>query len=275
MRYTTHIANLDLAWQVYQSGSLRAAANAVGLSHTTLGRRIRKLEADLSLSLFIRHGRQIRPTDAAAQLLPKYFERIQAIHDVLHEDHLAREHAAIHIDAALLGLFPKATEALTQLRKAQPTLQCVLTDSTRAHLELRSLEQSCDGDRNGMDLTWAVVAHAHLRYDLQYETLFVPADAPMTPRMALIQHRHIERLPDVQAVIAAVKSQLGLGWMPINTGLMEQCLTEASCETERVRQRVILALRGEHAHNRAHQQCQITLRHALRKISDQCLAECG
>lgn len=274
MRYTTHIANLDLAWQVYQSGSLRAAANAVGLSHTTLGRRIRKLEADLSLSLFIRHGRQMRPTNTAAQLLPKYFERIQAIHDVLHEDHLARENGAIHIDAALLRLFPEASSVLTHLRKAQPTLHYVLTDSARAHLELRCIEQPDSGHQEGIDLAWAVVAHAHLRYDLQYETLFVPADAPMTPRMALIQYRHIERLPDVQAVIAAVKSQLGLGWMPINTGLMEQCFTEASGETERVRQRVILALGGDKAHSQAHQKCQITLARRLRTISDQRLAEC-
>ena len=274
MRYTTHIANLDLAWQVYQSGSLRAAANAVGLSHTTLGRRIRKLEADLSLSLFIRHGRYMRPTDTAARLLPKYFERIQAIHDVLHEDHLARKHAAIHIDAALLRLFPEASLVLTHLRKTQPTLHYVLTDSARAHLELRSIEQSDTDHREEMDLAWAVVAHAHLRYDLQYETLFIPADAPVTPRMALIQYRHVERLPDVQAVIAAVKSQLGLGWMPINTGLMEHCLTEASCETERVQQRVVLALAGEKAQSHAHQQCQIALARRLRKISNQCLAEC-
>jgi len=55
---------------VAEAGSLTAAARQIGLSQPTLGRHIRALEAQLGQPLFTRAADGLRPTDAAADLLP-------------------------------------------------------------------------------------------------------------------------------------------------------------------------------------------------------------
>ncbi len=278
MLYSTHIPNLDLAWQVYRSGSLRAAAESVGLSHTTLGRRIRKLESDLSISLFTRHGRKIRPTPTADSLLPKYFERIQALQDEMHDDYQARTREAIRIDAALVSLFPGLITAITTLRQQHPTEHYVLTDTSRANLSLSHFgsQHSQSGKApQQANLVWAIVAHRSLRYDLRKETLFTTANAPSIPRIALVQYGHVERLPSIHAVLSATQAQLGLGWIPINSGLLNDSLTEASGEHERIHQPITLELTGDNAEIASHQRCQMRLMHALKQISNQSLTESG
>lgn len=278
MLYSTHIPNLDLAWQVYRSGSLRAAAESVGLSHTTLGRRIRKLESDLSICLFTRHGRKIRPTPTADSLLPKYFERIQALQDEMHDDHQARTREAIRIDATLLSLFPGLMTAITTLRRQHPIEHYVLTDTSRANLRLSyfgSTPTQLEPASRQASLVWAITAHRNLRYDLRKETLFTTTDAPRIPRIALVQYGHIERLPSIHAVLSATQAQLGLGWMPINSGLLDHNLTEASGEHERTHQPITLELTGDSATIPTHRQCRRRLMHALTQISNQSLAESG
>src|SRR5262245_26403028 len=64
-------------WELYRSflavhreGSLSAAARALGLTQPTIGRHIDALEAALDTSLFTRSGHGLRPTTAAAALVP-------------------------------------------------------------------------------------------------------------------------------------------------------------------------------------------------------------
>lgn len=277
MRYAAHIANLDLAWQVYCSGSMRAAADAVGLSHTTLGRRIRKLESDLSMSLFIRQGRKIEPTATAKALLPKYYEQVQVLQDTLHDEQQARMQEAIRVESALIALYPALSDVLTHLRHENPLIHYGLADSSRANIRLiearmQVVNQNTD---DALCLYWSVVAHPNLRYDLIRQTLFVCSESPPFGGADLIEVERVERVPSIHDVLTAVKSQLGLGWLPMNTGLMDQTITEASCERERIPQWLTLTLQPDNENNRTHQDCRDRLHQVMQTVSDQCLTECG
>lgn len=62
-------------WQAFlavaDTGSLSAAAVRLGLTQPTLGRQIKRLEADLGLSLFTRVARGLIPTETAQMLIPR------------------------------------------------------------------------------------------------------------------------------------------------------------------------------------------------------------
>ncbi|WP_296710141.1 LysR family transcriptional regulator [Rhodoblastus sp.] len=56
---------------IAERGSFQRAATHLNLSQTALSHRIRKLEADLGVKLFMRTTRQVSLTPAGAELLPK------------------------------------------------------------------------------------------------------------------------------------------------------------------------------------------------------------
>lgn len=63
--------DLHAAYQVAQSGSLSRAGQALGVNHSTVLRRINRLEEQLGLRLFLRHQRGYRLTDAGQLLLER------------------------------------------------------------------------------------------------------------------------------------------------------------------------------------------------------------
>lgn len=67
--------------QVASAGSVSRAAQELRLAQPALSRQIQKLEHELGVSLFARHGRGVRLTSAGSQLL----ERAEAIVQLVHE----------------------------------------------------------------------------------------------------------------------------------------------------------------------------------------------
>ncbi|MEQ9074546.1 MAG: LysR family transcriptional regulator [Sandaracinaceae bacterium] len=65
-----------------RAGSLSGAAKALGVDHTTVGRRVDALEAALSLRLFTRSRRGIVPTADAERLLDSFRRVEEAVHAV-------------------------------------------------------------------------------------------------------------------------------------------------------------------------------------------------
>ena len=63
--------DLHAAYQVARSGSLSRARQALGVNHSTVLRRINRLEEQLGLRLFLRHQRGYRLTDAGQLLLER------------------------------------------------------------------------------------------------------------------------------------------------------------------------------------------------------------
>ncbi|WP_221793433.1 LysR family transcriptional regulator [Oceanobacter mangrovi] len=69
--------DLHIAYRVAEAGTLSAAAERLGLNHSTLLRRISRLEQQLGTRLFIRHQRGYQLTDAGQLML----ERMQPVAD--------------------------------------------------------------------------------------------------------------------------------------------------------------------------------------------------
>jgi DNA-binding transcriptional LysR family regulator len=61
--------DIRIAWEVARNGTLSGAAQALGIHHATVMRRIDGLEARLGVKLFQRHARGYTPTEAGADLL--------------------------------------------------------------------------------------------------------------------------------------------------------------------------------------------------------------
>ena len=70
---------------VLQTGSLSAAARALGLTQPTLGRHIEQLETALGQPLFTRSPQGLRPTDLALRLAPSLEAMGQAAEAVVRE----------------------------------------------------------------------------------------------------------------------------------------------------------------------------------------------
>ena len=68
--------DLRLFLSVSRSGSFVASARRLGLNHTTLARRLTKLEQQLGARLFDRSPRGVQPTKAGAELL-QHAERVE------------------------------------------------------------------------------------------------------------------------------------------------------------------------------------------------------
>jgi DNA-binding transcriptional LysR family regulator len=71
LKASMDILGLQAFIQIAQSGSFRQAAVAMNLSQTALSHRIKKLEADIGLSLFQRTTRTLTLTRAGQELFPK------------------------------------------------------------------------------------------------------------------------------------------------------------------------------------------------------------
>jgi LysR family nitrogen assimilation transcriptional regulator len=67
---------------VAESGSLSKAASTVGVGQPALSRQIRKLEAELGVQLFYRHGRGIRVTEEGAQFRESILPLLQHLSQV-------------------------------------------------------------------------------------------------------------------------------------------------------------------------------------------------
>ncbi|MGB1090757.1 MAG: LysR family transcriptional regulator [Oceanobacter sp.] len=64
-----HWDDLRVAWLVAETGSLTRAADQLGLNHSTVLRRVGRLEESLGAKLFIRHQRGYQLTDAGQLML--------------------------------------------------------------------------------------------------------------------------------------------------------------------------------------------------------------
>ena len=119
---------------VAETGSLSAAARALGLSQPTLGRHIRTLENDLGTDLFHRHARGLQLSPSGHSLLPM----AQAIRDRINEISVmvAGQSQAlegtVRITASVFASHHVLPPILARIRQAEPTIQLELvpTDSS-------------------------------------------------------------------------------------------------------------------------------------------------
>lgn len=82
-------------------GSIRAAAEKLGMNPSVISRQIAQLEADLAIPLLDRHGRGVKPTEAG-QLLVDYFRQYRSNQqDIVAKIDEIRGIARGHVDLVL------------------------------------------------------------------------------------------------------------------------------------------------------------------------------
>lgn len=163
-----------------QAKSLAGTARALGVEHTTVGRRLNALERALGAPVFIRGPDGLRLTALAERLLPLGEEVLRAVRAL--EDAVASDNVKVRL-AVPSGFTALITQHLTRLRRDAPEVSLELLSGSKpvdlkkgeAELALR-LGPITDLDlvaQNVGDAGWALYAA---------ETYLARRGAPPDPR---------------------------------------------------------------------------------------------
>src|SRR5215210_5087596 len=89
-----------------EHGSFSAAAESLHMAQPSLSEQIRRLEAELGVSLFARTGRRLELTEAGRLLLPQAERTLAAAHEAAESVREVRELAAGTATFGTLGNAP-------------------------------------------------------------------------------------------------------------------------------------------------------------------------
>jgi LysR family transcriptional regulator, glycine cleavage system transcriptional activator len=125
------LANLETVCIVAHAGSLSAAAEAAGLTHSAISRRVASIENWLGFPLFERHGRGVRLTPDGQRFVGR-LEQAFAIIDRAADQWRAQRGAEV-VRLSLLPSFAKLwfLERLAALEQGAPRLRIQLQIETR------------------------------------------------------------------------------------------------------------------------------------------------
>lgn len=132
--------------RVARAGSVSRAAEELRLAQPALSRQISKLERELGVSLFARHGRGVRLSAAGSLLL----ERAEAILHLVHETREEiREDRSLSSGRVTLGVPPAAGRLLippfvAQFQKAWPNITLHMREGVTSSLQEWLLEKRID-----------------------------------------------------------------------------------------------------------------------------------
>lgn len=114
--------------EALRAGSLAGAARALGVEHTTVGRRLGALERALGASLVVRGSDGLRPTAVALAVVPLLEDVERAV--VALRD-LVRTRASHVRLATPSGFAPYFTRAIVDLRERRPDISIELVSGAR------------------------------------------------------------------------------------------------------------------------------------------------
>ena len=125
----------DLDWddlryflRAAQTGTLAGAARALGVEHTTVGRRLTALERSFGAPLVIRNPDGLQLTPLGERLLPLIEDIARAVLAV--EDEVANRRTRVRL-AVPSGFTKLFTEQIAQLRRESPDISLELLSSSR------------------------------------------------------------------------------------------------------------------------------------------------
>jgi DNA-binding transcriptional LysR family regulator len=155
---------------IAERGSFQRAAAQLNLSQTALSHRMKKLEQDLGLKLFVRTTRQVTLTDAGAQLLPNaqrmVGELAASFEDLRQKGREKQERIAVCFLPTLAVHYLPAL--LSHFRMTHPTVSVRIYDNSATEI--------CDLVRNGtaeFGLTLASDTHPDLEVKPLMKEAFV------------------------------------------------------------------------------------------------------
>jgi len=121
MAPTTHLKSLQALELAIREGSLKAAANKLGITPAAVGQRIRALEDYLGTDLLVRGRSGLHPTKELSEALPSLnagFEALDRATDILDFQRVSEVHIVADPDWAELWLEPR----LPEFREAHPNI---------------------------------------------------------------------------------------------------------------------------------------------------------
>lgn len=132
--------------RVARAGSVSRAADELRLAQPALSRQIRKLERELGVSLFARHGRGVRLSAAGSLLLDRAEAIVQLVHQTSEE---IREDRSPTSGRVTLGVPPAAGRLLIppfveQFQKAWPKIALHMREGVTSSLQEWLLEKRID-----------------------------------------------------------------------------------------------------------------------------------
>lgn len=173
--------NNEPAWDLYRSfaavlrtGSLSAAARALGMTQPSIARHVDALETSLGVALFVRTQRGLSPTDAALRLRP-FAESLEATAAALRRAVTSDADATsgtVRITASEIVGTEHLPAILARLRQRHPALQVELVLSNavddllqrHADIAVRMVEPSQQALVVRRAGAVEVGLHAHRRY---------------------------------------------------------------------------------------------------------------
>jgi DNA-binding transcriptional LysR family regulator len=198
-----------------ETGSLSAAARALGLTQPTLGRQVTALEEELGVSLFTRAGKRMDLTDAGLSLIEHFRTMAEAAHAAARTASGQSQEIAgvVTITAAHLYATELLPPILAQIRKEAPALRIqVIVSLAMSDLMRREAD----------------IAIRHARPDQPDLTakLVAEHDAALYATPELLAQGPLETLPfigyDLADTYVGMLHQMGIKVPPENVAVMAE-----------------------------------------------------
>ena len=265
MPQSPSLADLHLLRLIESEGSYRGAARRLGIAHTTIQRRMKRLEQTLGIPLIQRSVGRMGLTPWTARLIELLNHQLEGVSETIQaaQSELA-EATLITIDEALLDLFPVLFAALETFKYSYANWMVRPTQGADAMIQLAASPSRLDGSTEEFCLTWGVFAHRTLRYDHHYATIFRPALAPLIDNLRVAQFSSVNTVANCHQVQQLIHHKQGLGLIPLSVGERDQQMAEVSVEADRVLQRISLVLQSDYQASNVHVDLYELLRSQLR-----------
>jgi LysR family transcriptional regulator, salicylic acid-responsive activator of bsdBCD len=121
---------------VVEQGSISQASRLLNMAQPPLSKRLQELEEELSVSLFLRNGRRVEPTEAGYFLYRKACEILREVEDTKRETILLAHRETKLLRIGLTHLFQSYFKSLVlEIHKRNPHVEIGISVSDSSHLE--------------------------------------------------------------------------------------------------------------------------------------------
>ena len=197
-QHDTDWGDLRFFLELARTGTLLGAARRLGVEHTTIARRLDRLEAALGTPLFDRHRSGCTPTEAGQALLP----HAEAMESAL----LAAREALGGQRVAAAGLVRIGAPEVFGTRLLTPALPPLLEDNPELNVELLLLPRFPSLASREVDIAitlappeagrYVAVPLLELRYRLYASRDYLARHAAIRSRADLAGHRFVDYAQD-------------------------------------------------------------------------------
>src|SRR5712671_5499020 len=135
---------LDSFVTVVDSGSIAEAARRLQLTPAAVAQRIRALESEIGVSLVVRSGRTVRPTEAGGAILARarnFLGEVRDLKSIAAKDKPSGELRVGSFHTALSGLMP---DILLLMEQKYPQIEVSLTRGSSVDLYPKVLAGDLD-----------------------------------------------------------------------------------------------------------------------------------